>query len=165
MPNCPECSSVLYSRTPQGWRCSSCNHLEPLDDTEFLRNVKPGSAHGNVWGEQRNPGWNRDSYATPELKRKRGCLEKFREIRKRNAPAALHYLLEHHFPDRADLNRHYFAAEVYYELGKLERAKKHINICVEKLAQAARPELIEQLRERIDLAKRTQLKDDSRRHR
>lgn len=154
MSDCPECSSVLYSRTPQGWRCSSCNHLEPLSDTEFLRNVRPGSAHGNVWGEQRNPGWSRD-YVTPKAAPKRGSFEKFREIRERNAPAALHYLLEYHFTGKADLNRHYIVAEMYCELGKLEQAKKHIDICAERLAQAARPELVKQLRERI-LARRAQ---------
>ena len=104
MPNYPECRSVLYSRTPQGWRCSSCNYLEPLNDAEFLRNAKPGSVHGNVWGEQRNPGWNRDGYVTPKTAPKRGSFEKFREIRERNLSAALSYLLEYHFTGKADLN-------------------------------------------------------------
>ena len=163
MSSCPECSSVLYSRTPQGWRCSSCDYLEPLEDTDFLRNVRPGSAHGNVWGEQRNPGWDRDSYVTPEAP-KRGSLRKFREIRERNLSAALNYLLEHHFTGKADLNRHYLVAELYFELGKLEQAKTHINICAERSAQAARPERLEQLRERIDLARRARFEDDSRRN-
>ena len=161
MFSCPECDSVLYSRTPQGWRCSSCDYLEPLDDAEFLRNTRPGSAHGNVWGEQRNPGWNRDSYVTSEAP-KHGSLKEFRKIRERNRSAALNYLLEHHFAGKADLNRHYLVAELCFELGRLEQAKKHIDICAERSAQAARPELVEQLRERINSARRARFEDDSR---
>ena len=165
MPNCPECSSVLYSRTPQGWRCSSCTHLELLEDTEFLRNTKPGSAHGNVWGEQRNPGWTRDSYVTPKPTLKRGSFATFREIRERNLSAALNYLLERRFAGNADLNRHYLVAEVCLELGKLEQAKRHIDLCVAKLARAARPGTVRQLEERITLARRAHFGDDSRQNR
>ncbi len=70
-------------------------------------------------------------------------------------------MLEHYFTDKNDLNRHFLVAELYFELGRLEQAKNHIDICVRGLARAVNAEPVRLLEERILAARRAHFKNRS----
>ncbi len=157
---CPACGSNLYERTPAGWRCSACRHREPLDDLDVL--APPGSRrspHGNVFGEERRRGWDRDAYLTMPPPRPRiGSIAVFWDIYKRNKRAALHYLTEYRFVGKQHLNRHYLAAKLCLELENLNEAKRHIDICMAHLNEAKEVKSVLALKERIDQARASLLR-------
>jgi hypothetical protein len=87
--------------------------------------------HGNVWGEKRNPAWNRDDYLTARPGKPRaGSLTEFKELYVRNKAAALSYLTDRRFSGRDNYNRHYLAAKMCLELGQLNQARKHIDMAL-----------------------------------
>lgn len=162
--SCPMCNSGLYERTPVGWCCSKCNYREPLGDLDVLTtSSRPGQIRGNVWGEKRNPAWNRDDYLTERRKPRKGSLSESKELYARNKQAALSYLTERSFSGKNDYNRHYLAAKMCLELGQLNQAKKHIDVCMSNLAHARSRQAITVLDNQIEEARREVLHDPLRR--
>lgn len=152
---CPKCNSVLYERGPGGWSCSTCGYRKAHEDSEVLV-TKPGRhLHGNVWGQVRHP---RERFNNGPFKVIRvGSLERFCELYQSDKSAALKYLQTYEFKGKKDLNRHYLAAKLCLELGKVREAQKHIAICRSRLGQARDTPSRYRV---LDLSKRIQQKLD-----
>lgn len=132
--SCPRCNSSLYERTPAGWRCSSCNYRERLEDLDVLVQKPPRGIHGNVWGQVKETQNTIDN--GPFRVIRIGSLDKCLELYKQDKTAALAYLGSHEFAGKANLNRHYLAAKICFELHRFKDAKKHIDVCRAKLKNA-----------------------------
>lgn len=154
---CPRCNSSLYEGTPSGWHCSSCRYKERLHDLDVLVQRPGRNLHGNIWGEVKHPPERFDN--GPFRVIRVGSFERYRELLQTDKRQALAYLQKYEFRGKNNLNRHYLAAQLCFELNRLKEARQHITICRSRLGEAknarARYQVLE-LAERIDKALKEQ---------
>lgn len=121
----------MYERGPGGWSCSACGYRKRHEDADVLV-TRPGrNLHGNVWGQVNYPSERFDNGPFKVIRV--GSFERFSVLYQGDKRAALKYLQTYEFKGKKNLNRHYLAAKLCLELGRLREAHKHISICRARL--------------------------------